>query len=170
VHAQKSVMSEKAPRARAKTKKHHQERTYREEAPPEEVEASDKSSDDEEEGATSAAAAAAAAAEEERKPKGVEALVETHNPNRAGVPRQEGVATNRREKEAIEAARKKEQYIQLAMQGKTEEAKRDLERLAAIRREREEAAKRREQEKAEKEQRRAAAAAASGRKADSRKK
>jgi hypothetical protein len=53
----------------------------------------------------------------------------------------------RREREELEKQAAKAAYQRLHLQGKTEEAKRDLERLAQVRKEREEAAKRREEEK-----------------------
>lgn len=53
---------------------------------------------------------------------------------------------NRREREALEAARKKEAYFKLQMEGKTAQAKSDLARLAIIRKQREDAARKRAQE------------------------
>lgn len=57
----------------------------------------------------------------------------------------------RREREALEAQRAKERYFKLQKQGKTEQARKDLERLALVRKQREEAAKKRAEEKAAKE-------------------
>ena len=55
---------------------------------------------------------------------------------------------SRREREAIEAQRKKEAYMKATMEGKTDQAKSDLARLAIIRKQREEAAKKRLEEQA----------------------
>ena len=54
---------------------------------------------------------------------------------------------SRREREEIEKQRAKAHYQKLHAQGKTEEARADLARLAIIRKQREEAAKKREEEK-----------------------
>ncbi|VAH64003.1 unnamed protein product [Triticum turgidum subsp. durum] len=55
--------------------------------------------------------------------------------------------------EEIEKQKSHERYMKLQEQGKTEQAKKDLERLALIRQQRADAAKKREEEKAAKEQR-----------------
>ena len=97
--------------------------------------------------------------EKERKAKGVEGLIEVNNPNvgnqRKNVKARDAdanaaVTLTRREREALEAQRAKERYFKLQAQGKTEQARRDLERLAIIRKQREEAAKKRTEEKAKK--------------------
>ena len=49
-------------------------------------------------------------------------------------------------REEAEAKAKKERYMQLTAEGKTDQAKADLARLAKIRKEREDAEKRRQQE------------------------
>ncbi len=54
---------------------------------------------------------------------------------------------SRREREEIEKQKAKERYQKLHAQGKTEEARADLARLAIIRKQREEAAKKREEER-----------------------
>ena len=54
---------------------------------------------------------------------------------------------SRREREEIEKQRAREHYQKLHAQGKTEEARADLARLAIIRQQREEAAKKRDEEK-----------------------
>ncbi|XP_027933728.1 28 kDa heat- and acid-stable phosphoprotein isoform X1 [Vigna unguiculata] len=64
---------------------------------------------------------------------------------------------SRREREELEKQRAHERYMRLQEQGKTEQAKKDLERLALIRQQRAEAAKKREEEKAAKEQKKAEA-------------
>jgi hypothetical protein len=87
-------------------------------------------------------------------------IIETNNPNAAPVrnlkiselsiqdkdasgDREPG---NRKEREALEAARKKEAYFKLQMEGKTAQAKSDLARLAIIRKQREDAARKRAEE------------------------
>ncbi|KAJ0430098.1 putative 28kDa heat-and acid-stable phosphoprotein [Helianthus annuus] len=55
---------------------------------------------------------------------------------------------SRREREEIEKERAHERYMKLQEQGKTEQARKDLERLALIRQQRADAAKKREEEKA----------------------
>ncbi len=54
---------------------------------------------------------------------------------------------SRREREELERQRAKAHYQKLHAEGKTEEARADLARLAIIRKQREEAAKKREEEK-----------------------
>ncbi|KAF7812631.1 28 kDa heat- and acid-stable phosphoprotein [Senna tora] len=93
--------------------------------------------------------------EETRKTKGTQGVIEIENPNlvkpkslraRDVVEIGKTSELSRREREEIEKQRGH-------MQGKTEQARKDLERLALVRQERAEAAKRREEEKAAKEQR-----------------
>ncbi|KAI9360476.1 casein kinase substrate phosphoprotein PP28-domain-containing protein [Zopfochytrium polystomum] len=57
---------------------------------------------------------------------------------------------SRREREAIEKERAKEHYMKLQMEGKTEQARNDLARLAIIRKQREDAARKKAGEVAEK--------------------
>jgi hypothetical protein len=84
-------------------------------------------------------------------------IIETFNPNDAPArnlkiselsasTEGKGEPGNRKEREAAEAARKKEAYFKLQMEGKTAQAKSDLARLAIIRKQREEAAKKRAEE------------------------
>lgn len=54
---------------------------------------------------------------------------------------------SRREREELEKQRARENYQRLHAQGKTEEARADLARLAIIRQQREEAARKRDEEK-----------------------
>lgn len=54
---------------------------------------------------------------------------------------------SRREREEIEKQKARENYQRLHAQGKTDEARADLARLAIIRQQREEAAKKRDEEK-----------------------
>uniref|UniRef100_A0A667XHK3 Pdgfa associated protein 1a n=1 Tax=Myripristis murdjan TaxID=586833 RepID=A0A667XHK3_9TELE len=97
--------------------------------------------------------------EETKKKSGVEGLIEIENPNRVAqkakkvteidvsAPRE----LSRREREEIEKQKAKERYMKLHLEGKTEQARADLARLAIIRKQREEAAKKREELRKEKE-------------------
>ncbi|TYJ48420.1 hypothetical protein E1A91_A01G061100v1 [Gossypium mustelinum] len=98
--------------------------------------------------------------EEPEKRKGTQGLIEIENPNLA---KPKNVKTkdlvmgrttelSRREREEIEKQKAHERYMKLQEQGKTEQARKDLERLALIRKQRAEAAKKREEEKAVREQ------------------
>lgn len=95
----------------------------------------------------------------EDEPK--ESVIEINNPNRV-VKKTKKIAElteipsgptelSRKEKEEIARQEAARRYQQLHAQGKTEEARADLARLAIIRKQREEAAQKREQEKKEKE-------------------
>lgn len=87
------------------------------------------------------------------KKRGVESLIEIENPNRVSqkskkvaeldvsAPRE----LSRREREEIEKQQAKERYMKLHLEGKTEQARADLARLAIIKKQREEAAKKREE-------------------------
>ncbi|QDZ20317.1 PP28 phosphoprotein [Chloropicon primus] len=119
----------------------------------------------EEEGETESESEETSSEEERRsgeagKKKGVEGLIEVNNPNfkpkKAGTKARDADLNSaptltRREREALEAQRSKERYFKLQKEGKTEQARKDLERLALIRKQREEAAKKRAEEKAKKE-------------------
>ena len=94
--------------------------------------------------------------DEERKPKGAEGMIEVANPNRVQQKQKKVTAIShddnkpqlsRRGREELEKQRAKAHYQKLHAQGKTEEARADLARLAIIRKQREEAAKKREEEK-----------------------
>ena len=61
--------------------------------------------------------------------------------------REEKPQLSRREREEIEKQRAKARYQKLHAEGKTDEARADLARLAIIRKQREEAAKKRDAEK-----------------------
>ncbi|KAL5228473.1 hypothetical protein ABZP36_016738 [Zizania latifolia] len=99
------------------------------------------------------------------KHKGTEGLIQIENPNLVkakNIKAKEadlGKTTelSRREREEIEKQKAHERYMKLQEQGKTEQAKKDLERLALIRQQRADAAKKREEEKAAKDQRKAEA-------------
>lgn len=93
------------------------------------------------------------------KTKGVEALIEIENPNRVIAKSKKiseltlddtsGAAApqlTRREREEIEKEKQKKHFEQLRAEGKTDQARADLARLAIIRQEREAAAKKREVE------------------------
>ncbi|XP_029383530.1 pdgfa associated protein 1a isoform X2 [Echeneis naucrates] len=96
---------------------------------------------------------------DEEKRSGVEGLIEIENPNRVSqkskkvaeldvsAPRE----LSRREREEIEKQKSKERYMKLHLEGKTEQARADLARLAIIKKQREEAAKKREELRKEKE-------------------
>mmetsp|Transcript_15176 Transcript_15176/g.26008 ORF Transcript_15176/g.26008 Transcript_15176/m.26008 type:complete len:217 (-) Transcript_15176:802-1452(-) len=106
--------------------------------------------------------------EESDKRKGVSGLIDIQNPNRAAkkfikasdLDPTAKPELSRREREEIEKQRAKEAYMKLHLAGKTDEAKADLSRLAAIRKEREEAQKKRDEEKKGKEEKPAAKPAA----------
>ncbi|XP_040986572.1 28 kDa heat- and acid-stable phosphoprotein-like [Juglans microcarpa x Juglans regia] len=126
-------------------------RTFKKEEVEEEVEESEEEVEDED--------------EEPEKRKGTQGLIEIENPNlvkaknvKAGnVDLEKTTELSRREREEIEKQKAHERYMRLQEQGKTEQAKKDLERLAMIRQQRAEAAKKREEEKAAKEQKKAEA-------------
>uniref|UniRef100_A0A0K8TQ06 Putative 28 kDa heat-and acid-stable phosphoprotein n=1 Tax=Tabanus bromius TaxID=304241 RepID=A0A0K8TQ06_TABBR len=98
------------------------------------------------------------------KAKGVSSLIEIENPNRVhkkstvkvarvGVPEKvEKPELSRREREEIERQRAQAHYQKLHAEGKTEQARADLARLAIIKQNREQAAARREAERKEKEE------------------
>ncbi|KAL0001368.1 hypothetical protein SO802_015149 [Lithocarpus litseifolius] len=94
--------------------------------------------------------------EEPEKRKGTSGLIEIENPNLAksknlkakNADIEKTTELSRREREEIEKQKAHERYMRLQEQGKTEQAKKDLERLALIRQQRAEAAKKREEEKA----------------------
>ncbi|KAM9773342.1 pdgfa associated protein 1a [Syngnathus typhle] len=90
---------------------------------------------------------------EHKKRSGVEGLIEIENPNRISqkskkvtevdveAPRE----LSRREREEIEKQKSKERYMKLHLEGKTDQAKADLARLAIIKKQREEAARKRDE-------------------------
>jgi len=117
-----------------------------------------------------AAAAAESSSEEDSdsdddqgKRKGVEGLIEVANPNApkrnkkvsqldtAAAEKAEKPQLSRREREEIEKQRAKARYQKLHAEGKTDEARADLARLAIIRKQREEAAAKRKAEQTAKE-------------------
>ncbi|KAK3020279.1 hypothetical protein RJ639_047719, partial [Escallonia herrerae] len=90
------------------------------------------------------------------KKKGTQGVIETENPNMVkqknlkarDIDIEKTTELSRREREEIEKQKSHERYMKLQEQGKTEQAKKDLERLALIRQQRAEAAKKRDEEKA----------------------
>ncbi|XP_060521726.1 28 kDa heat- and acid-stable phosphoprotein-like isoform X2 [Cylas formicarius] len=99
--------------------------------------------------------------EEDTGAKGVSNLIEIENPNRVQkkVKKVSTLKTDelhkpqlsRREREEIEKQKAHAHYQKLHAEGKTDQARADLARLAIIRQQREEAKKRREAEQKEKE-------------------
>ncbi|XP_028073542.1 28 kDa heat- and acid-stable phosphoprotein-like [Camellia sinensis] len=98
--------------------------------------------------------------EEPEKRKGNQGIIEIENPNLVkpktlkakDVDIEKTTELSRREREEIEKQKAHERYMRMQEQGKTEQARKDLERLALIRQQRAEAAKKRDEEKAAKEQ------------------
>ncbi|XP_026411973.1 28 kDa heat- and acid-stable phosphoprotein-like [Papaver somniferum] len=121
-------------------------RTFRQEEA-EEVEEEIESESEEESG------------DESEKRKGTEGVIEISNPNivkkknlkARDVDLEKTTELSRREREEIEKQKSHERWMKMQEQGKTESAKKDLERLELIRQQRAEAAKKREEEKAAKE-------------------
>ncbi|OIV91712.1 hypothetical protein TanjilG_26565 [Lupinus angustifolius] len=103
--------------------------------------------------------------EETAKSKGTQGIIQIENPNLVKPKNLKardldvGKTTelSRREREELEKQRAREHYMRLQEQGKTEQSRKDLDRLALIRQQRAEAAKKREEEKAAKEQKKAEA-------------
>ncbi|CAN1810571.1 28 kDa heat- and acid-stable phosphoprotein [Linum perenne] len=87
----------------------------------------------------------------QEKRKGTQGLIQIDNPN---IVKQKNLKAKDLDEE-IEKQRAHERYMRLQEQGKTEQARKDLERLTLIRQQRAEAAKKREEEKAAKEQKKA---------------
>eukprot|EP00794_Sanderia_malayensis_P009286 gene9286-10266_t len=106
---------------------------------------------------------------EEGKSGAVSGLIDIENPNRVvqkshkvdaldiDTPKPE---LTRREREAIEKEQARLRYQKLQAEGKTDEARADLARLAIVKKQREEAAKKKEEEKKAKEKEQAEAAQA----------
>uniref|UniRef100_A0A6M2DJQ2 Putative casein kinase substrate phosphoprotein pp28 n=1 Tax=Xenopsylla cheopis TaxID=163159 RepID=A0A6M2DJQ2_XENCH len=102
--------------------------------------------------------------DEKGKKKGVSGLIEVENPNRVQKKTKKLSTLNetltdsskpqlsRREREEVEKQKAQAHYQKLHSEGKTDQARSDLARLAIIKQQREEAAKRRELEKKEKEE------------------
>lgn len=90
---------------------------------------------------------------ESKKRSGVEGLIEIENPNRVSQKNKKVTEVDvtaprelsRREREEIEKQKSKERYMKLHLEGKTEQARADLARLAIIKKQREDAAKKRDE-------------------------
>ncbi|KAL9355415.1 hypothetical protein Peur_053385 [Populus x canadensis] len=99
----------------------------------------------------------------DQKRKGTQGIIQIENPNLVkaknlkakDVDMGKTTELSRREREEIEKQRAHERYMRLQEQGKTDQARKDLERLSLIRQQRVEAARKREEEKAAKEQKKA---------------
>ncbi|MGH0143909.1 UNVERIFIED_CONTAM: hypothetical protein FKN15_001334 [Acipenser sinensis] len=78
----------------------------------------------------------------DKKKKGVEGLIEIENPNRVSKAEKHSMA-----EEEIEKQQAKERYMKLHLEGKTDQARADLARLALIKKQREEAARKRDDQK-----------------------
>ncbi|KAK1302251.1 hypothetical protein QJS10_CPB12g01208 [Acorus calamus] len=103
--------------------------------------------------------------DETEKKKSTQGGIEIENPNLVKpknvkarqVDLEKMPELSRREREEIEKQKAHERFMRLQEQGKTEQSKKDLERLAMIRQQRADAAKKREEEKAAKEQKKSEA-------------
>ncbi|KAK1322604.1 hypothetical protein QJS10_CPA03g00096 [Acorus calamus] len=129
-------------------------RTFRREEAEEEVEREESEEESEEE-----------SDDETEKKKSTQGVIEIENPNLVKpktvkarqVNFEKTTELSRREREEIEKQKAHERFMRLQEQGKTEQARKDLERLAMIRQQRADAAKKREEEKAAKEQKKSEA-------------
>ncbi|WOG88177.1 hypothetical protein DCAR_0207411 [Daucus carota subsp. sativus] len=98
--------------------------------------------------------------EGEEKKKGTQGIIQIENPNLVkpknmkarDIDIEKTTELSRREREEIEKQKAHERYMRLQEQGKTEQARKDLDRLALIRQQRADAARKRDEEKAAKEQ------------------
>ncbi|XP_010893844.1 pdgfa associated protein 1a isoform X1 [Esox lucius] len=94
-----------------------------------------------------------------KKKSGVEGLIEIENPNRISQKSKKVTELDvnapkelsRREREEIEKQKAKERYMKLHLEGKTDQARADLARLAIIKKQREDAQKKRDELRKEKE-------------------
>ncbi|KAF7705278.1 pdgfa associated protein 1a [Silurus meridionalis] len=97
--------------------------------------------------------------EKSQKRNGVQGLIEIENPNRVSQKSKKAAEVDidapreltRKEREEIEKQKAKERYMKLHLEGKTDQARADLARLAIIKKQREDAAKKREEQRKEKE-------------------
>ncbi|XP_022878090.1 28 kDa heat- and acid-stable phosphoprotein-like [Olea europaea var. sylvestris] len=97
---------------------------------------------------------------ETEKQKGTQGIIQVENPNLAkpknvkarDINMDKTTELSRRERGEIEKQKAHERYMKLQEQGKTDQAQKDLERLALIRQKRADAAKKREEEKTAREQ------------------
>ncbi|GLJ37855.1 hypothetical protein SUGI_0770150 [Cryptomeria japonica] len=124
-------------------------RSFRQDVKEEEEEEEEEEESSEEESEESAS----------EKKKGTQGLIQIENPNitkskntkARDADLEKTTELTRREREELEKQKAHERYMRLQEQGKTEQAKKDLERLSLIRQQRADAAKKREEEKAAKE-------------------
>ncbi|GMH05482.1 hypothetical protein Nepgr_007322 [Nepenthes gracilis] len=131
----------------------HRRPSRQEEAEQEEVETEEEEEEEESDDET------------QQKRKGTESIIDIENPNLVkpkdlkakNVDIEKTTELSRREREELEKQKAHERYMRLQEQGKTEQARKDLERLKLIREQRAEAARKREEEKAAKEQKKAEA-------------
>lgn len=119
----------------------------------------ESSEEEEESGSGSEEGSSDSDYEDAHKKKGVQGLIEIENPNRAVRKVAEKVTKidlgagpsktelSRREREELEKQRAQAHYQKLHAEGKTDQARADLARLAIIKQHRAEAAARREAEK-----------------------
>ncbi|XP_018331628.1 28 kDa heat- and acid-stable phosphoprotein [Agrilus planipennis] len=143
-------------------RKEEQQRKWRQQRG--EVSSSDEEEAGDEENSEAASSEEETDSDEEPKAKGVSNLIEIENPNRVQKKAKKLSTLNtstlsddspqlsRREREEIEKQKAQAHYQKLHAEGKTEQARADLARLAIIKQQREEAQKRREQEKKQKEE------------------
>lgn len=100
--------------------------------------------------------------EEDEKSGGVQGLIDIENPNRVQNKMKKITVLDedsetakpeltRREREAIEKEQARQRYEKLHAEGKTDEARADLARLAIVKKQREDAARKKEQDKKDKE-------------------
>lgn len=96
--------------------------------------------------------------DKEAKPKGVSHLIEVANPNRMKAKSKkvtelesaediQGPQLSRREREELQKQQAAAHYRKMHLEGKTEEARSDLARLAIIKKQREDAARKKEEER-----------------------
>lgn len=116
----------------------------------------DESSDsEEEESGSEKSGSDSESGSESEVNKGATKINDIENPNRIvkkvkkveNINSEDKPELSRREREEIEKQKARENYQRLHAQGKTDEARADLARLAIIRQQREEAAKKRDEEK-----------------------
>ncbi|XP_065226419.1 28 kDa heat- and acid-stable phosphoprotein-like isoform X2 [Planococcus citri] len=142
-------------RERLKEEKEKSWRAKNRDLPPSESEESDEEENEEGSGDESDSSDS----EDGGKAKGVEGLISIENPNRiqkkakkvTAITENDNPQLSRREREELERQRAAQHYQKLHAEGKTEEARSDLARLAIIKQQREEAARKRDMEKKEKE-------------------
>ena len=150
----------------AKQEKEEKEREWRKRRGEIESSSEEEEESDSEEETSSEEEGAAEGGDDAKKT--TEPLIEVNNPNRlVKKPNKKDleslanakVELSRREREELEKQLAREHYAKLTMEGKTEQAREDLARLAVIKKQREEAAKKREEEKRIKEEAKTKAAA-----------